>query len=254
MAQSASREPFRRSSVVTTVLNRRHSKRVQLPLCPKHIWVPSQEEFSFSTVKPSTVDQSACLLLNKLPTELREEIYGIVFGDTVVHLCYNLLPDLNPSPFCVAPDVPGLLLACKQMHFDAIRVFYATAIFQFHESVEIRGAGMNRLEWLPPRSTEFWLLRIGSERAQHVKHMRIHIDRKHREESGDRSLSVEWEKKLSICDYSRQAIARLAPKAIVETSFQLCSELYWFTTNTPGSDRLSWIDPWMEILRVSRGL
>lgn len=76
-----------------------------------------------------------------LPAELRECIYEHVFGGTIIAV-QRLRNDEDPtlskyhatSPPCNTNsrfDPPALLLTSKQLHSEAIRVFYRTAIFSF---------------------------------------------------------------------------------------------------------------------------
>ena len=62
-------------------------------------------------------DQSGSLLLG-LPRELRDIIYGLVFeGECFRHTC----PSLH---FERIPHSVGLLLTCKQIHVEAINIYY----------------------------------------------------------------------------------------------------------------------------------
>jgi hypothetical protein len=86
-----------------------------------------------------------------LPGELRNHIYALVFRD---HVQDN--KKWRPDEDSVAKSA-ALILTCKQVHQEALGIFYAAAVFEsnFVNTMEV------------------WGSRIGKERARLIRHARI---------------------------------------------------------------------------------
>ncbi|KAK5136631.1 hypothetical protein LTR08_002645 [Meristemomyces frigidus] len=65
--------------------------------------------------------------LMRLAPELRNRIYQMVFEDTEV-----VLPDASKS-HQGGMRVPGILMACRQVHEEAVGLFYSNAVFTTSE-------------------------------------------------------------------------------------------------------------------------
>ena len=83
-------------------------------------------------------------------------IYEFVFGDMMV----DLHPHTNKGGlFLTRPDAPGLLMASKQTHAEAIRLFYTISTFN---------AGNIALCYI-----ERWMKSIGPARKNLIRHVVI---------------------------------------------------------------------------------
>ena len=93
-------------------------------------------EKPFSTVSgaSTTVQQKSQLL--ELPAHLRNDIYRLVLSDKVV------IPPRGKRTNNGRSKPPGLLLACKQIYFEAIKLYYQTTTFYISS-----GAGHRLKEW-----------------------------------------------------------------------------------------------------------
>ncbi|MCJ1333450.1 hypothetical protein MMC10_010149 [Thelotrema lepadinum] len=104
----------------------------------------------FSQVSPPMTTQPNSSLLS-LPPEIRNDIYERVF-DYMVFDARSL--SYGPRNF----TAKNLLLTCKQIHTEAIKVFYSTTTFHFvpHESIPFRS----------------WICKFGPARVSLMKDVR----------------------------------------------------------------------------------
>ena len=112
---------------------------------------PNLRPRRFSKVDGPSKPQENSLLLSKMPAEVRNEIYKHALGQSV------RIPPQSKNTSCGRLIQPGLLLACKQTHSEAIRIWYATTTFVFDASQR------KRLSW--------WTGKIGSARVSLLRNV-----------------------------------------------------------------------------------
>ena len=113
----------------------------------------------FTKVRPATKPQNSDLL--KLPPEIRNMIYQWTFQGSVVKIQHQGGHGYGPSPR--KSTATGLVLACKQIHAESIRMYYALATFSF-------GYGT-------AYCVKMWRNLIGPDRAALVQDIRLCQDR-----------------------------------------------------------------------------
>jgi hypothetical protein len=166
--------------------------------------------------------------LTALPPELRNRIYALVFENHVsdaakgptIHYEGSLTNDKR-----IAASTPGLILTCKQLHQEALGIFYTHAKFQFF-----------CLEQL-----EMWQWRIGKPRTVLMRHVRI------MNLASGREWSVKYEKE-AIAEWSRQGKfnselevwLRIGPH-----SSKFGGRIFILWTRNPDVDAKSWRE-WQE--------
>ncbi|KAF2817919.1 uncharacterized protein BDZ99DRAFT_493561 [Mytilinidion resinicola] len=121
-----------------------------LPFRPRKTLRKNKKQIELPSVKEPV---NECLFLQRLPLELRQEIYRLVLGDATMHLdyspyrcfssyecqappsCFNGDDTWCSSPCfrkdCVTPRwsrVP-LLLSCQQIHSESVDLLYTTSNF-----------------------------------------------------------------------------------------------------------------------------
>ncbi|PGH12465.1 hypothetical protein AJ79_04302 [Helicocarpus griseus UAMH5409] len=101
-----------------------------------------------SRPEPEPRTEQECYFLNRLPPELRIQIYKLVFSRDTIHLLHNkgrishirtppparlrsgkLIVRYTRCPINI-PHISSLLLTCRQIHKEAAPLFYSTPIFR----------------------------------------------------------------------------------------------------------------------------
>ena len=116
---------------------------------------------------PTTAQPDSPLLM--LPPEIRNDIYERVLTHLVVGPCgggshlmdHNNSRNYGNHPKFFGYTAKNLLLACKQIHAEAIKVFYHTATFYFVLERE--------------KSLNDWIKNIGPARASLIRDIRLDI-------------------------------------------------------------------------------
>ena len=123
--------------------------REGVPDKPKAPRKPRPKPFSKVGGPTKTQENSALL---RLPAEIRNQIYELVFTDG-----RHLIPERAKRTHWGRSQVPGLLLACKQTHMEAIQLFYYRTAFVFGWGTEGR--------------FEKWIKKMGPARAALLKNV-----------------------------------------------------------------------------------
>lgn len=146
----------------------------------------SDKPFTLVTSPPKSQHTSKLMML---PAELRNRIYGLVLSDVVAYRARRTTT--NRKIHCVKAQAPGLLVACKQTHNEATRLFYAQATFLFDEVKHLQA----------------WVRNIGgcSERATLIKNIRISSPAP----SHQMMVKSYWEPRTAMWQFSMEASSRL---------------------------------------------
>ena len=132
-----------------------------------------------------------------LPLELRQNIYVKLFEDTTTEITEGVYTQR-------AYDAPLILLTCKQIHNEAISIFYQTTSFYF----EVHGRGLR------------WYSQLPHKHRKRVSRMRygIHVTIGQRPQRGDFRRTLMEKYGIELKDGVLEYRERLEGEKLVWTS------------------------------------
>jgi hypothetical protein len=176
---------------------------------------------------PNTMATPSCSILERLPQELRDEIWKEVLVHDVVDVtptrcppshptgdtldAYNAFRTTKPPTGKHAPGTPisvtltALLRTCRQVRYEATRIFYAHNTFQINITEATLG--------LPAR----WLTSLPSEGRQSIRKFNINFG------AGNEDLFSKLIRQTTSFDSLNMSMFVNAPRHLREKNFQLLS-------------------------------